>query len=102
MARIPNGEDIGRLVRLGIVGARRIVVTVIGATVLLAGLAMLLLPGPGLVFVGIALAILSTEFVWARRFLRRVRAAVEGAASAGPSPDETDDPNRSTRPGEAS
>ena len=63
---------------------------------------MLLLPGPGLLVVGIALAILSTEFVWARRFLRRVRAAVEGAVPVDPSPDETDGPSRSTRPGEAS
>lgn len=56
--------------------ARRIVVAVVGATLLLAGLAMLLLPGPGLVVIPIGLAVLSTEFLWARRWLTRVRQAI--------------------------
>ena len=40
-----------------------------GLTVLLAGLAMLVLPGPALVVIPIGLAILSLEFVWAERTL---------------------------------
>ena len=37
------------------------------------GAAMLLLPGPGLVTIAIGLAILSAEFVWARRWLERMK-----------------------------
>ena len=43
----------------------------IGGTVLLIGLALLVLPGPGLLVIAGGLAILATEFIWARRALRR-------------------------------
>jgi tellurite resistance protein TerC len=74
----------GRLAQLGLRGARRVVVAVVGSTVLLSGLAMLLLPGPGLVVIPIGLAILSTEFVWARRWLKRIRERIEGASGSPP------------------
>ena len=48
--------------------ARRIVRVGAGFFLLASGTAMLLLPGPGLVIITIALAILSTEFTWARRW----------------------------------
>ncbi|MFG0275113.1 MAG: PGPGW domain-containing protein [Phycisphaerales bacterium] len=51
--------------------ARRLVVLVIGLTVILAGVAMLVLPGPGWVAIFAGLGILSAEFVWARLWLRR-------------------------------
>jgi tellurite resistance protein TerC len=50
-----------------------VVVTVIGGTLLVLGIAMLVLPGPAVVVIPAALALLATEFVWARRLLRRVR-----------------------------
>jgi tellurite resistance protein TerC len=59
--------------------ARRIVVTVVGVTVVLVGMALLVLPGPAFVVIPIGLAILSIEFAWARRWLRRLR---EGSESA--------------------
>ena len=46
-----------------------------GFTVLLIGVAMLVLPGPAVVVVPIGLAILATEFVWARRMLNRMKQA---------------------------
>lgn len=52
---------------------RRAVVTVVGVTVLVAGLLMLVLPGPGLLAVAAGLAILSTEYAWAHRHVTRVR-----------------------------
>ncbi len=52
---------------------RRAVVTVVGVTVLVAGLLMLVLPGPGLLSTAAGLAILSTEYDWARRHVTRVR-----------------------------
>lgn len=53
--------------------ARRVAVGVVGTTILLFGLILLLLPGPAFVVIPIGLAVLSTEFVWAKRLLRRVR-----------------------------
>jgi uncharacterized protein (TIGR02611 family) len=52
---------------------KRIVVAVVGGTVLLIGLALLVLPGPAFLVIPIGLAILATEFVWARRWLRRAK-----------------------------
>ena len=52
---------------------RRIIVFLIGSTVLLAGVLMLVLPGPGILVIIVGLAILATEFVWAERLLIRAR-----------------------------
>jgi uncharacterized protein (TIGR02611 family) len=54
--------------------ARRIAIAVVGGTVLLLGVAMIVLPGPAIVVIPTGLAILSLEFAWARRWLRKVRA----------------------------
>lgn len=56
--------------------ARRVIVAVVGATVLLMGIALLVLPGPAFVVIPIGLAILAIEFAWARRLLRRVRRGI--------------------------
>jgi tellurite resistance protein TerC len=53
--------------------ARRLVVLVTGVTVILVGVALLFLPGPAVVVIPAGLAILSIEFAWARRFLKKVR-----------------------------
>ena len=52
---------------------RRVIVSVIGATVLLIGVALLVLPGPAFIVIPIGLAILATEYAWARRWLKKVR-----------------------------
>jgi uncharacterized protein (TIGR02611 family) len=53
--------------------ARRVVlrvgVTVLGPLVVLAGVAMVVLPGPGLVVIALGLALLALEHHWARRLL---------------------------------
>ena len=56
--------------------ARRIVIAVVGTTVLLIGVVMMVTPGPGLIVIPIGLAILSIEFAWARLWLRRVRRSI--------------------------
>lgn len=53
--------------------ARRIVVGVVGTTVVLLGVALLILPGPALIVIPAGLAILALEFAWARRWLRIAR-----------------------------
>jgi len=54
---------------------KKFFIALIGGTVLLVGLALLVLPGPGLPIIAAALAILATEFLWARRAMRRARGA---------------------------
>ena len=49
---------------------RRIAITVVGVVVLLAGLVLLVLPGPGWLLIFVGLSILGTEYVWAQRMLR--------------------------------
>ncbi len=56
--------------------AKRLVVFIVGMTVLLFGLALLVLPGPAVVVIPIGLAILATEFVWAQRLIKRVKEGV--------------------------
>jgi tellurite resistance protein TerC len=53
--------------------ARKLVVLVVGGTALLIGVVMLVTPGPGVVGILAGLAILATEFVWARTLLRRMK-----------------------------
>jgi len=53
---------------------RRIVVTVVGGTVLAIGVALLVLPGPAFIVIPLGLAVLAMEFAWARRWLRSARA----------------------------
>ena len=53
---------------------RRMLVLTIGSTVLMAGVLMLVLPGPGILVIIVGLAILAIEFAWAEALLMRARA----------------------------
>lgn len=57
--------------------AKRVVRIIVGFTVLAIGVALLVLPGPAFIVIPIGLAILATEFVWARRLLQHVRERAE-------------------------
>lgn len=57
--------------------AKRLVVTVIGFTILAAGIAMIVLPGPAFIVIPVGLAILATEFIWARKLLATVKERIE-------------------------
>jgi tellurite resistance protein TerC len=52
---------------------KKTVVILGGGALLIAGLALLVLPGPAFVVIPSALAILAIEFVWARRWLAWLR-----------------------------
>ena len=56
---------------------KRAIITVIGGTVLSLGLVMIIAPGPAFLVVPLGLAILAIEFVWARRWLRRLKRRAE-------------------------
>ena len=65
--------------------ARRLTLEIVGWTLLLAGIAALVLPGPGLLMVFAGMAVLSQQYDWAERRveplrLRAMRAAAYGVA----------------------
>lgn len=68
--------------------ARRIVIAVIGGTLLVVALVLFVTPGPGIAVLALALAVLSAEFAWARRWLNKLKdgaeAARHGLANADP------------------
>lgn len=53
--------------------AKRFLTILFGFTLLILGIAMLVLPGPGLITIALALGILAAEYVWARRLLDRLK-----------------------------
>ena len=61
--------------------ARRIVIGLVGLTVLLIGVIMIFTPGPALVVIPVGLAILSIEFAWARAWLRHLRESISNRNS---------------------
>ena len=61
--------------------ARRIVVAVIGGSIVLIGIAMIVLPGPAIVVIPVGLGILGLEFAWARYWLRKLRATASNVVN---------------------
>jgi uncharacterized protein (TIGR02611 family) len=62
---------------------KRVIVSVVGATVLLIGIALLVLPGPAFIVIPVGLAILATEYAWARRWLKKARRVASDVVSGG-------------------
>jgi uncharacterized protein (TIGR02611 family) len=54
--------------------AKRLVVIVIGFTILAIGIAMIVLPGPAIVVIPIGLALLATDFIWSKKLLVAAKA----------------------------
>jgi tellurite resistance protein TerC len=69
---------------------RRVIVSVVGATVLLIGIALLVLPGPAFIVIPVGLAILATEYAWARRWLKKVRQVASDVVSSRNNPPSGD------------
>src|SRR4051794_41942900 len=63
---------------------KTVVVGILGGLLTLAGIALLVLPGPGFVLVAAGLAVLATQFDWAKKPLDYAREkAVEGIEEVG-------------------
>jgi hypothetical protein len=62
--------------------SKRIAVSVVGAAFVVAGLAMLVLPGPGVVVIALGFAILGTEYAWAAAALDRTKRLASQAGGA--------------------
>ena len=54
--------------------ARRVIVLVVGLTLLICGTVMLIAPGPGWLLIFSGLSVLALEFAWARQLLRKIKA----------------------------
>ena len=68
--------------------ARRLTLEIVGWTLLVAGIAALVLPGPGLLMVFAGMAVLSQQYDWAAKRLdpvkyRAMRGAADGVATGG-------------------
>jgi uncharacterized protein (TIGR02611 family) len=57
----------------------KIVVTLVGSLVLLAGVVMIFTPGQGILMIILGLAILATEYAWAARWLKKAKEKAEEA-----------------------
>ena len=53
--------------------ARRIAIAIVGFSVLIIGIAMIVLPGPAFIVIPVGLGILGLEFAWARHWLHKVK-----------------------------
>lgn len=69
------GRFIGR-------NGKRVAITIAGFCVVLAGVALLVLPGPGILVIVAGLAILATEYVWAQRLLKIAKEKANQAKDA--------------------
>lgn len=52
---------------------KKILVLIVGGTVLLIGIVLIFLPGPSFIVIPAGLAILAIEFSWARKLLKRAQ-----------------------------
>lgn len=57
--------------------AWRTIIIVVGTTLVLLGLALLVLPGPGIVVIIAGLAILAREFIWAQGLLDKAQSTAK-------------------------
>jgi urea transporter len=66
-----------RLINSTLGQAKRAAIAVIGFTILGIGFALLVLPGPALLVIPVGLAVLASEFLWARKLLVFLRERIE-------------------------
>ena len=67
---------VNRRLRAYLPAVRKIAVATAGFSVIAGGMALIVLPGPGLVVIAIGLAILAREFPWAARLVARFKSLV--------------------------
>ncbi|HNP34991.1 MAG TPA: TerC/Alx family metal homeostasis membrane protein [Woeseiaceae bacterium] len=80
----PLAADLEKLVTTSYRQARRGVILLLGSSVLLIGVAMMLLPGPAILVVPLGLSILAIEFACARRWLRQIKKRIADGEDCPP------------------
>lgn len=61
---------------------KKLIILVIGGSVLLVGVIMIVTPGPAFIVIPAGLAILAVEFEWARRLLKRAKTFYQSQTEA--------------------
>lgn len=56
---------------------KRLLIGIIGTTILLIGIAMIVLPGPAFIVIPVGLSILATEFLWAKKMIEKFKDKIE-------------------------
>ena len=64
--------------------AKRIAVGIVGGSVLVVGIAMIVLPGPAFIVIPAGLGILAIEFAWARSWLRKIKDKAQAVIASKP------------------
>ena len=80
--RSPLLDEFEEVIALTYRQARRLVVLLLGMTIVLIGIAMIVLPGPAFLVIPLGLSVLAIEFAWARRWLKHAREAAARARSS--------------------
>jgi len=52
---------------------KRIIITLVGFTVLIIGIVLIVFPGPAFIVIPIGLAILATEYIWAKKLFEGIK-----------------------------
>jgi uncharacterized protein (TIGR02611 family) len=60
---------------------KRIIITIVGFSVLFIGILLIFLPGPAIIVIPAGLSILATEFVWAKNLLEKVKSKIKKKAN---------------------
>ncbi|MFZ2656782.1 MAG: PGPGW domain-containing protein [Victivallales bacterium] len=68
---------------------RKLIVAVIGFTVLFIGILMIVLPGPAIIFIPLGIGILAVEFIWARVLLQKIKDKMPFKKKSGKNDDGT-------------
>lgn len=73
----PMVDDLGKAAQTVYKKIKRLVILVVGVTVCLGGIVMIVFPGPAMIVIPAGLAILASEFVWARRLFRKAKKEID-------------------------
>lgn len=78
----PAGSPTVRFLRFVVRSSKRVAVLVLGGALVVGGMVMLVLPGPGFLVIIGGLAVLATEFAWAAFLLDNARRQYKRAERA--------------------
>ncbi|MFC1852428.1 PGPGW domain-containing protein [candidate division CSSED10-310 bacterium] len=70
---------------------RQTIIFILGVSIIGVGAAMIFLPGPAVVVIPTGLAVLATEFIWARRLLKKIKKKAMQMSSHASDPRDADD-----------
>ncbi|MBK8266913.1 MAG: TerC/Alx family metal homeostasis membrane protein [Planctomycetes bacterium] len=92
----PIFDQVGEVAEATIKQIRKALIFLIGATVVLIGIVMIVAPGPAIVVIPAGLAILGTEFVWAKTLFKKLRDKTRAVAKSVGLPVKDSDPPNET------